>query len=375
MTTQSDPPAAASSKPRSHWFTLAIIALLAVVVLWSFGVFKSRPKVALITSGDTPFWEPVITGANEAAKIYDVDLTVVKSKSSLEQQTAEIQNVLGRHFDGVAISPISPTGQAAALSSVADATTLVTFDSDSPMSRRLCFVGTDNYAAGRLAGKQVRDALPDGGEVIICVGNLDKENTQHRRQGVIDELLDRSYEPDRAMDDLEAPAKDAEGKYVVVATLVDNSDPQKATELAADALKSHPNVKAFVGLLAYSANSILKALEPANKVGQIKVVAFDAEPATLDGIEKHAVVSSIMQDQYGLGFHAVRILAEAARGDRAGGLPMFQRRTLPCEIITYDNVGVVREQLKRVRDGGGGGAAASSVASSGAAPAATQPGQ
>lgn len=371
MTTQTDPLAASRPKPRSHWLTLGIIALLAVVVLWSFGVFKSKPKIALVTSGDTPFWEPVVNGANEAAKIYDVDLTIVKSKSSLEQQTNEIQNLLGRHFDGIAISPISPTGQAALLSSVADATTLVTFDSDSPISRRLCFVGTDNYAAGRLAGKQLREALPDGGEVIICVGNLDKENTQHRRQGVIDELLDRSYEPDRLMDELGAPIKDADGKYVVVATLVDNSDPARATELAADALKSHPNVKAFVGLLAYTTNSILAALEQTKQVGQIKVVGFDAEPATLNAIEQGAVLASIMQDQYGLGFHAVRILAETARGDKAGGLPIFQRRTLPCEIVTKENVAAVRDQLKRVRDGGGG--SSSSVASSTAAPAGTQP--
>ena len=35
----------------------------------------------------------------------------------------------------------------------------------------------------------------EGGEVVIAIGSLDKANGQRRRQGVIDELLERSFEP------------------------------------------------------------------------------------------------------------------------------------------------------------------------------------
>ena len=80
---------------------------------------------------------------------------------------------------------------------------------------------------------------------------------------------------------------------------------------------------------------MLKALEQAGKLGQVKVVGFDNHPETLAGIEDGHVAATIVQDQFGCGFHTVRILAEAARGDRSG-LPMFQRRTLPVEIITKD---------------------------------------
>ena len=52
-----------------------------------------------------------------------------------------------------------------------------------------------------------------------------------------------------------------------------------------------------------------------------------------------------MQDQFGAGFHTVRILAENARGDRSG-LPMFERRTLPVEVVDRETVNQkVREQL------------------------------
>src|SRR5439155_15498208 len=141
-----------------------------------------------------------------------------------------------------------------ALANIAGQSTLVTLDSDSPVAGKLCFVGTDNYEAGRLCGQLVRDAVPDGGEVIVSVGNVEKQNTQRRRQGLIDELLDRPYEEQRPMDPVDAPLKGE--KYTVVATLVDNSDPGAAADLASKAMKDHPNLKCFAGLLSYSAAAI-----------------------------------------------------------------------------------------------------------------------
>ena len=70
--------------------------------------------------------------------------------------------------------------------------------------------------------------------MIISIGSLDKENGQHRRQGVIDGLLDRSLERLRRMDPVDGVLKDdAHSKYSVFATLIDGIDPAKATAMAA----------------------------------------------------------------------------------------------------------------------------------------------
>jgi ribose transport system substrate-binding protein len=208
----------------------------------------------------------------------------------------------------------------------------------------MCFVGTDNYAAGRLCGQQVRDAVPAGGDVIISIGNLDKENGQRRRQGVIDELLDRPFKPDQEMDPADATGMKGP-QHTIVATLIDNNNAATATEMVAAALKSNPNIKCIIGLNAYSTPAVLKALEQSNQLGKVQVVAFDADPATLSGIENGHVYATIVQDQFGCGFQAVRILAEKARGN-ASALPLFQRRTLPVEVVTKANVAALRGQLK-----------------------------
>src|SRR5213076_1833747 len=100
--------------------------------------------------------------------------------------------LLARGIYGIAISPIDAANQVGFLDEVAAKTNIITHDSDAPASKRLCFVGMDNYKAGRAAGKLVKEALPDGGKIMIFVGRLEQLNAQQRRQGVIDEVLDRA---------------------------------------------------------------------------------------------------------------------------------------------------------------------------------------
>lgn len=339
MSTESVAPSSPSSSSAGTNFTrLLVIILLAIMLLWYFGAFKRKPRVAIVV-GEGPYFDLVLSGAREAERQYDATLTVVRVKG--DQQGDAIRALVDQGYDGVAVSPFNPPAEAAILSDLSATTTLVTFDSDAPTSNRLCFVGTDNYAAGRLAGQQARAVAPSG-EVLLLVGSLDKENLQRRRQGVIDELVDRPFEPSHPMDPADAPVK-GEGDTVVV-TVIDAGDPDAVVASCAKALKEHPNTKVCVGLNAASPARLVKAIEQAGQTGKVAVIGFDASSATLEGIEAGQIAATILQDQFGSGFHAVRILAEKARGD-ASGMPMFQRRTLPVEIVNKENVASVRAQL------------------------------
>ena len=155
-----------------------------------------------------------------------------------------------------------------------------------------------------MCGQQAREAMPDGGTVIISIGSIEKENGQRRRQGVIDELLERTFEPNRPADAVEQPLKGP--KYTVLTTLIDNYNPKVATDLAVEAVKANPNVGCIIGLFASSTPAVLKALEQTGNIGKVKVVGFDANEETLAGIEKGYVYASIVQDAYNIGYAAVR---------------------------------------------------------------------
>jgi ribose transport system substrate-binding protein len=138
-------------------------------------------------------------------------------------------------------------------------------------------------------------------------------------------------------------------KYTIVTTLVDNLNPERAQQLAADAIKENSDVACFVGLFASNTPAILKALDQAGKLGQIKVVGFDANDETVAGIEKGHVHASIVQDAYNMGYQAVRILADAAEGD-PNAIPLFPTFHLRCDPWTRQNLdAMVKAKTSRIK--------------------------
>src|SRR4051812_29409817 len=109
MTTEMRTPARPKSKHVAAIVNIALCVAVTLLLLWNLGALRSKPKVAMITSGEGIYWDQVIAGAQRAAQVCDVDLTVVKSKTDAPTQTQLIKDLLQqKHWDGVAISPINP---------------------------------------------------------------------------------------------------------------------------------------------------------------------------------------------------------------------------------------------------------------------------
>jgi len=222
------------------------------------------PEYAFITNGVADFWTIGKAGAEKAAAELGVRATVIMP-SSITDQTRKIEDLLTRGTAGIAISPINPANQGEVLAKAAAATNLITHDSDAPDSPRQVYIGMDNYEAGLICGKLVRDALPEGGKVMLFIGRLDQDNSQRRRQGCIDGILGR--EPDASRrDDPGAELESDDGKYVILGTMTDQFDRAKAKANAEDALLRHPDVAAMVGLFEYNPPLILEALERAGRL-------------------------------------------------------------------------------------------------------------
>ena len=312
-------------------------------------------KLAMVTAGSTgTYWELIERGAKDAADRYNVNLTVIHPSSSDEpSQTTAIQALMGKGYDGVAISPNDPPRQASALADIAADTNgnLITFDSDSAVSRRLCFIGTDNYDAGRVCAEYIRQAIPAGGDVIISIGSLDKENGQRRRQGVIDGLLDRSMERMCPMDPVDGVLKD---------------DAHPERHRRRDAHRRHrPRQGHRDGRRCdeeISQRQMLRrpvrlqhavdfeAAVDGNQLDKVQIVGFDANESTLDGIEAGTVYASVIQDAYGIGFQAIRTWRMSPAAISGLPCPCSQRFTsrLPRSKA---NVAAVKQDLEHKRSG------------------------
>ena len=328
---------------------LNIIGLLVTVVLTALvvgcgkesGSSSDKPQLAFVTNVVADFWTIASKGVADAAEEHGVEVDVRMPKDLTDQKNI-VEDMLIRGVKGIAISPRDPDNQTGFLNDVAKRTLLITHDSDAPDSDRLCFVGVDNYKAGRMCGELVKEALPDGGSLVIFVGFTEQDNARRRRQGLIDELLGRSYDPSR----YDETGQVLEGGgYQILDTLTDQGDPAKAKANVEDTLSRHPDLDCVVGLFAYNPPACLEALKQAGKLGEMKIVGFDEMDATLQGIKDGHIHGTVVQDPYRYGSESVRILAALVQGDRSV-LPDGGFLEVPARKIVASGVDAFWTDLK-----------------------------
>jgi ribose transport system substrate-binding protein len=298
--------------------------------------------VAFVSNNPESFWNIAEAGANKAAEEFDVKLFFEKPpRGDPAEQKEKIDQVMNQGIKAIAISVIAPDKQNNYLQSIAKKVALLTQDNDAPDSGRLCYIGTDNYEAGRAAGALVKQALPDGGTVAIFVGQLDALNAQQRQQGVVDELAGKK----------DASNKDGAtlGKYKLYKTYTDQPDgPDLAKKNAVQAITDLGKEKnvCLVGLWAYNPPAILSAVKDAGKLGQVKIVGFDEEPQTLNGIKDGHIQGTIVQQPYQFGYMSVKLMAQIVKGDKSG-IPSNAILFVPHLAITKEGKSVTTSAGKK----------------------------
>ncbi len=316
----------------------------AIILFSGCGRRQHDVSVGFVTNNTAIFWNYAKKGAEKAAEEFKVELEFRKPPTGQASQQKEIIDaLLDKGIDAIAVSVKDPTNQSAYLKTVADQIPLLTQDNDAPESGRLCYIGTDNYKAGKAVGELVKQAMPEGGTIAIFVGSISELNARQRRLGVLDEL---------------AVTKDATGstygKYKLFGSgpdrtgaFTDGVDTEKAKERADFVLSKFPNEEnlCLIGLWAYNPPAIYAAVKAQNREGKVKIVGFDEDETTLLGIENGHIYGTVAQQPFLFGYESVRIMAAVARGDRSV-LP--ESKILPIDhiVVTQENVADFRKKLK-----------------------------
>lgn len=310
-----------------------------------------KVKIAYVTNGIDPFWNNAAAGVKAAEKEFGVSCEVLMPPKGIVDQKRMVETLLAQGIKGIAISPIDAANQIDLINEAAGQTNVITHDSDAPGSKRICFVGMDNYKAGRAAGKLVKEALPNGGQVMLFVGRLEQLNSQQRRQGVIDELLDKPAQSLASMTFDPGGKPLTGGKFNILDTRTDNFDYSRAKSNAEDAINSNADLACMVGLFAYNIPNCKEAVKEAGKLGKIQMVSFDEQDSTLAGIEEGHVYGTISQQPYQYGYESVRVLTALAKGDKSV-VPASGFIEVPIIEVRKANVQKFREDLKKLQEAG-----------------------
>ncbi len=146
-------------------------------------------QVAFLTNNPSDFWRIAMAGVRKAEAEFHVacDFQMPPTGTADEQQRM-VETFIARKVSGMAISPNDAENQIDLINQACQVMNVICHDSDAPKSNRLMYVGTNNYTAGREAGKIIKQVLPGGGKIMLFVGRMDAQNAIERRQGIIDEL-------------------------------------------------------------------------------------------------------------------------------------------------------------------------------------------
>lgn len=287
-------------------------------------------KLAFVTNNSSDFWTIARKGTEKADKELDnvsVEF-VIPSEGTAAAQRAKLDDLLARGVNGIAISPVDPTNQVTMLNDAAAKTLVVTQDSDAPTSNRVCYVGTDNVEAGKMAGELIKEALPNGGKIMLFVGKKDAQNAKERAQGIQEALKGSKVE--------------------IIDIRTDDTDRVRAQQNAADTLTKYPDVAALVGLWSYNGPAIFNAVKAANKTGAVKIIAFDEEDQTLAGVKDGSIFATVVQQPFEFGYQSIKLLAEVAAGDKSK-IPADKRIIVPTKAIKQADVDAFKKNLDELR--------------------------
>jgi len=273
-------------------------------------------KLAFVTNNSSQFWKIAEAGLRKYEKESKIQIDMkMPPNGTPEDQNQILQNLSSQGYDAIAVSVIAPKDQLRVLNEVAEKASLITFDSDAEKSKRLLYIGTNNFEAGKALGERIVKILPEGGKIAVFVGSLSTDNAAQRLAGI------------------EAAIKDH--KIEIVDKREDNTDRAKARSNVEDIINAHADLSLVVGLWNYNGPAIAAAIEGLGKQGKIKAAVFDEDDATLDGIKRGIVDATVVQKPFQFGYLSAKWMHGLATNKEA------TMKTIPAGGVVDTGVTVI----------------------------------
>ena len=313
--------AAARLRRRSRTSLIPAVAVAAVAMVMASGCggrHESTEEYVLVTTNTKiAYWQEAAEGLRAAARDLGVRADMVGPETyDPKAEKEEFLRVVQRKITpaGILVSAADPEVMRDAIDTAAAAgIPVVTIDSDSPKSKRLTFIGTNNYEAGQMSGDLLVKELHGKGTVVIY-SMPGQSNVDERFEGCKRVL-----------------ARNPEIKVVQVINIA--GDPTKAFDGTMNLVGAGKTVPdAFLCLEAMSCAEVADVLDRSSIKGKA-IIAMDTQEGTLDWMRKGMIRSTIAQRPYTMAYFGVRLLddfhhvkpggnAESAKGGRAQ-VPVF----------------------------------------------------
>jgi ribose transport system substrate-binding protein len=276
-------------------------------------------KIALVPKLVHPFFEDCRIGAQAEADALGVEFQWVAPQTGDPAiQVQMIEDLVRAQVNSIVISPNEPTS---VVPVIADATSkgilCMTFDSDASESERVMYIGTDNKSAGGTQGETLTELIGGSGKIGIITGGLAALNLNQRIEGLTESLPDT---------------------VEIVETVASEEDFARGLSVSETLLRSHPDLNGIACMSATGGPTLAQVMQSPefeDRIGTLKVVAFDDLDETKAGIEAGVIQATMVQRPVLMGTLSIRWAHDLLLG----------LATPPCEnldtkvtVVTLDNL-------------------------------------
>ena len=271
-----------------------VLAVVAMSLLCACGGRHDAGETFVLVSANTKiaYWQEAAEGLRTAAREMGVNSEMVGPETwDPKAEKEEFLNVVHRKIPpaGILVSAAEPELLRDAIDAAAAAgIPVVTIDSDSPKSKRLTFIGTNNYVAGQMSGDLLVKEL--GGKGSVALYSIPGQaNVDERVEGCRRVL--------------------ARYPAIKILPIVDMAgDPAKAFDGTRNLIaqgKTAPD--AFVCLEALSCKEVADVLDRAG-IKDKTIIAMDTAEGTLEWMRKGVIRATIAQKPFTMAYFGTRIL-------------------------------------------------------------------
>lgn len=311
--------------------------LSAAVFLTSCSAPAHEPTekyILVATNTKLPYWQSAMAGLTHATAEMKVKAEMIGTDSyDPKGEHDEFMRAVAQKPAGILVSAadasvIGPDIDTA----ISRGVPVLTLDSDAPESKRLFFVGTDNYKAGVQSAQLTAKLLENKGNVVIFT-IPSQQNLKDRLHGYEDTIGE---------------------KGIKITQVVDmKGDPTVAFDTTKQMLEGKSKVDAFVCLEAIACPEVGEVVNRANMTGKVKIVAMDTDSRTIDWIKKGVISAAIAQKPYTMAYFGTKLLDDIhhhAPNPLAGNWAQDARSPVPSFVDTgaftvdKDNVSTLSQE-------------------------------
>lgn len=267
------------------------------------GASTQKQRYVVLMNGNSPFWDAVGAGINDAAKELGVTAVLEQNDGSPQGQLDKLRQ-FGTQLDvaavGISVTDAENVAIAEQMQKLREkGIYVVTIDSDVDRDlyrdARRAFIGTNNVAAGRALGISAKAYQPDGGKYVTFVGRTGAQNAIDRVRGFQD---------------------GAASSFELLDNMGDQNDRSRAQQNVRDAMANHNDLDILVGIWSYNAPAIVDVVREKKNRDQYKVLVFDAEPQAIEYMADGDIDAMVVQNPYQMGYLGIRLMKALVENDQ-----------------------------------------------------------